>query len=287
MIRIQPRLFNPALDRTVTKISRADVSTVAYGGGVNGTAMILKMIRLGIRFDIVTFADTGGERPETYEHVVRMSNYMVQNGCPPIVVVVAKTKDKTLEDQCIRLGTFPSLAYGNKTCSLKWKREPQDRYLNALARIIRARSKGKKVYKAIGFDVTEQRRVKPSDTDWEFWYPLIEWRMDRDSCIKEILDAGMPVPPKSSCFFCPATRKEELVKLQLSHPDLAARAVALEKRVLSGEGEGLFKTDPARTPGLGRNWNWGEFLGKVDLCSFDLSNIEDEYTEFTPCECMD
>jgi argininosuccinate synthase len=39
------------------------VSILAYGGGVNSTAMIVGMIERGERADAVVFADTGGELP--------------------------------------------------------------------------------------------------------------------------------------------------------------------------------------------------------------------------------
>lgn len=41
----------------------------AFGGGVNSTAMLVEMHKRGIRPDLILFADTGGERPETYETV--------------------------------------------------------------------------------------------------------------------------------------------------------------------------------------------------------------------------
>jgi 3'-phosphoadenosine 5'-phosphosulfate sulfotransferase (PAPS reductase)/FAD synthetase len=39
---------------------------VAYGLGVNSTAMLVEFAPRGIRPDPVLFADTGGEKPETY-----------------------------------------------------------------------------------------------------------------------------------------------------------------------------------------------------------------------------
>lgn len=39
---------------------------------------------------------------------------------------------------------------------------------------------------------------------YEIRYPLREWGLTRRDCGKMIADAGLPVPPKSACFFCPA-----------------------------------------------------------------------------------
>ncbi|MDG9927457.1 MULTISPECIES: hypothetical protein [unclassified Pseudomonas] len=41
---------------------------VAYGAGTNSTALLVEMVRLGEPVDAILFADTGGERPETYAY---------------------------------------------------------------------------------------------------------------------------------------------------------------------------------------------------------------------------
>ena len=39
---------------------------VAYGLGVNSTALLVEFVKRDIRPDLILFADTGGEKPETY-----------------------------------------------------------------------------------------------------------------------------------------------------------------------------------------------------------------------------
>ena len=39
---------------------------VAYGMGVDSTAMLIGLHQRGIRPDLILFADTGGEKPDTY-----------------------------------------------------------------------------------------------------------------------------------------------------------------------------------------------------------------------------
>ena len=50
---------------------------VCYGAGVDSTAMIVKLHQAGIRPDAITFADTGGEKPETYEMVKVMNTWLI------------------------------------------------------------------------------------------------------------------------------------------------------------------------------------------------------------------
>ena len=41
----------------------------------------------------------------------------------------------------------------------------------------------------------------------------------------------MPVPPKSSCWFCPYKRKTEWQEIRRTKPELFDKAVALEHRI--------------------------------------------------------
>ena len=105
---------------------------VAYGLGVDSTAMLIEFVRRGIRPDSILFADTGGEKPETYQYMNVIQPYLRRVGFPPVVTVRYKPKRAvyhTLEAQCLHTGTLPSLAYGGKSCSLKYKRAPQDKFI--------------------------------------------------------------------------------------------------------------------------------------------------------------
>lgn len=62
-------------------------------------------------------------------------------------------------------------------------------------------------------------------------YPLINMRVDRAACMGVIQQVGLPVPPKSSCFFCPFTRPPEWVALKENHPPLFERAVEIEDAI--------------------------------------------------------
>jgi hypothetical protein len=91
------------------------------------------------------------------------------------------------------------------------------------------------VRKAIGFDASpaDNKRYAHSTKDgkkdkrFTYEYPLREWGWDRAECIRQIDAAGLPVPPKSACFFCPATKPAELHEIPV---DLLERIVRLEAR---------------------------------------------------------
>lgn len=65
-------------------ISEADVRArdvplmIAYGGGVNSAAMLVGCKQRGIRPDAIVFADTGDEKPETYQHAREVMQPLVR-----------------------------------------------------------------------------------------------------------------------------------------------------------------------------------------------------------------
>jgi 3'-phosphoadenosine 5'-phosphosulfate sulfotransferase (PAPS reductase)/FAD synthetase len=106
---------------------------VAFGGGVDSTAMILGLYESNRPIDLILFADTGGERPETYAHIENFSKWLANKGLPEITIVRKVRKDgslETLEQECHRRKNLPSIAYGFKSCSQKHKIAPQDKFLN-------------------------------------------------------------------------------------------------------------------------------------------------------------
>jgi hypothetical protein len=91
---------------------------VAYGLGVDSTAMLIEFALRKIRPDLILFADTGGEKLETYAYLPVIQDYLVHIGFPTVIIVryvPTRAAYSTLEDQCLHTGTLPSLAYGGKS----------------------------------------------------------------------------------------------------------------------------------------------------------------------------
>ena len=260
------------------------MNIVSFGGGTNSTAMIIGMYRKGIPIDLILFADTGGECPHTYEHIGRFNEWLKQRSLPQITIVqhVDNRGEKiTLEQECLKSHTLPSLAYGWKKCSLKHKVGPQNKFCNNYERCKEVWEGGEKVFKYIGYDAGEERRAANAfandlqDKKYKNVYALIEWGWYRDDCQKVIQDEGLPLPGKSRCFFCPSMKKPEIKELKRKYPDLFDRAIAIEENAK----EGL-----VRVKGLGRNWAWKNYMewedAQISLCA--IYGDDD-----IPCECYD
>ncbi|HEY0076839.1 MAG TPA: phosphoadenosine phosphosulfate reductase [Abditibacteriaceae bacterium] len=253
---------------------------LAYGMGVDSTAIIVRFVQLGIVPDLILFANTKAEKPETYAYLPVVQKYLADHTFPEIQVVeVTRTsKHESLESECLTNETLPSLAFGMKSCSLKWKVGPQNKYCNNWQPAREAWACGVKVKKVIGYDASPRDacrgtfgqdgtgkgkciccRTNPCKK-YDYWYALLEWGIDRDGCKDIIRSAGLPVPPKSACFFCPASHKDEIIWLAETHPQLAKRALRMEDNFLTGR-------HPARsTKGLGRRYAWRDVLAEADLC---------------------
>lgn len=256
---------------------------VSFGGGTNSTAMLCGFRERGIRPDFIAFADTGAEMPHTYEHVAMMGP-VVQSWWGVELLTVRKLyqgRFEGLEGQCRRHNQMPSLAYGRRSCSMKYKHEPQER---ALAKAMREAGKAT-VRRAIGYDADEAHRVKEEHLlprklakgqTWQAWYPLIEWGWRREECIAAIARHGLPQPGKSACYFCPAMKKREVYRLRDEHPELLARALEIEDAAQLTN----------RTPrGLGgQNNKWRDWLA-LDAAQQKLwDDIEPTHI---PCGCYD
>jgi hypothetical protein len=247
---------------------------VNWGGGVNSTAMLIGMNTRGIVPDLIVFADTGGEKPHTLEYGRLFQQWLRASGMPELVTVQNDGIYQTLENNCLQKKMLPSLVYGFKSCSDKYKRRPVEKFERSWGPALRCWELGGKVTKAIGYDAAEERRAKiPEDARYRYWYPLLEWGWERSDCLAVIAEAGLPSPGKSACFFCPASTKQEVLSLSRSYPALFDRAVAMEKNAAPN-------LDTVK--GLGRKWSW-ESLVRADRAQLRLFPDPVEI----PCFCFD
>lgn len=246
---------------------------VCAGMGVDSTAMLIGMHQRGIRPDLITFADVGSEKPETYLFVPILREWLRSVGFPELVVVrlrCPRAGHTSLHDNMLTNETLPSQAFGMKGCTLRWKVAPQDDWRIQWKPIAASIGTGREVGVLIGFDATEGHRVKSGGTYgikstekkhsklqkvYSIQYPLREWGWDRDRCKREIDAVGLPVPVKSACFCCPASKRPELYELDL-------RQLTTAVRMETGYRQGKHFRPDSTTVGLGRKFEWGPILSE-------------------------
>jgi hypothetical protein len=239
------------------------MQVVSYGGGTNSTAMLVGLLERGERPDAIVFADTGGEKPHTYTHILSVNEWCLRVGFPQVVTVKGsqpqQVADGSLHAECLRLGVLPSKAYGFGSCSMKWKIDPQRKYDKEFAAANGLELSD--LTRLVGFDADEPSRVERAiahahRTPTKQRFPLVEWDWGRDECVEAIARAGLPQPGKSACFFCPSSKIPEILALRHDYPELLDVALEMERKALAGEGNA-----PAlRGRGLGRTFAWAAVI---------------------------
>lgn len=219
---------------------------LAYGLGRDSTAILVGWHQRGIRPDHIVFADVGAEKQATYAYLDVIQPWLKKVGFPELTTVKyvpKKAPYTTIEGNCCQNCTLPSEVFGRGACSIKWKQEPQNKWAKNHPDFQEIfASEDRKIIKAIGYEFNElgrkdkmeraknkliekeneslaKRNAKKQvanlarDAHYDYRYPLIEWEWTLEQCIDEIQAAGLAVPPKSSCFFCPNIRPEEVREL--------------------------------------------------------------------------
>ena len=154
---------------------------------------------------------------------------------------------------------------------MKFKHQFMESYENKVS------GRTQTITKAIGYHAQETRRSDITEKGrYRYFYPLREWGWGQADCVSAIERAGLPVPIKSACYFCPSSKAHEVVWLAETHPELYADAVAMEKNAVA-----YHAVRGGRTKGLGRSWSWEELVNN--------SKPVEEYVEpdQIPCMCYD
>jgi len=269
---------------------------VAYGGGVNTIALLVHLHRLGHRPDAIVMADPGSERRGTHPYRTDVADpWLRARGWPTVTVVTVAeeaqhrprakhTAHGTLLEECLRIKALPSIAYGWKKCSQKYKARPATWWTERQPWALDAWARGEKITRAIGYDADEPQRAKAvfldADEARRFlpWYPLQSAGIDRDGCEKIIIDAGLPLPPKSSCKWCPSNTLAEWDELRRDDPEGFAEALLLSRTA---------ELDAPDVVGLMRCNPHGKRQLHLRVWTDDAPTAcgPDEGRDAMPCEC--
>lgn len=211
----------------------------SYGGGVQSTAALVLAAQGKIDYKTFLFCNVGddSENPDTitYVHDVAMP-YAQRNGIELIELQRTGTSEqKTLYALLMRENT-PSIpvylgsgAPANRSCTRKFKVAVVDRWLKEHG----AKQSGATV--GLGISLDEWHRMRTGsdpETPWkQVEYPLIDLRLDRAQCLTIIEHAGLPIPSKSSCYFCPFHTIRRWQEMRHTQPVLFQKACDLEASI--------------------------------------------------------
>lgn len=194
---------------------------LSYGMGVDSTAIMVGLHQRGIRPDFILFADVGSEKAATYAYKPIIDAWLEKVGFPPITTVrrvppIAPYRN--IEQNFTMNCTLAPPAFNARhSCTMAWKIMPMKKWSQQDRATLESWSNHVPVVKLIGYDASEGKRKKKNaykETETHRYtnvYPLIDdWGWDRMECEARIAEAGLPVPVKSSCFFCPNMKAQEI-----------------------------------------------------------------------------
>lgn len=259
----------------------------SFGGGVQSVACLVLAAQEKIDYRTFVFANVGDdtENPDTIKYINEIARpYAESNGIKLVTLEPKVTLWQKLwrNDRSVPIPIRMSNgAPGNRSCTIDFKIKPIARYAKK-----QGATPEQKAIIGIGISTDEIIRAKPNRIEWlRSEWPLIDLNLNRNDCKILIAKAGLPVPPKSSCFFCPFQKLTQWQKLYDEQNDLFQKSVELEqflieKRLKMGR-DALYLTQ-YREP-LSKVVN-GSHQGQQEidfglscgpfLCEGDLSDIE-------------
>ena len=222
------------------------VKVFSYGGGVQSTAALVLAVQGQLECDAFLFANVGddSENPATLRYVHEVAiPYAMRSGVPlhelrkmRLVRGTGRREPETVRERLMRPGSrsigipvrMSNGAPGRRACTTDFK-------VRLIARWCREHgaTPAHPAITMLGISLDEFQRMR-NDSGIAYTrlaYPLVDRRMTRQDCINVIADAGLPVPPKSSCWFCPFHTLGRWREMRDREPELFAKAVALERHI--------------------------------------------------------
>lgn len=246
------------------------IEMISFGAGWNSTAMTILLVNEGWCGPIV-MADTGNEHPETYCHLEYFEREWLKPRGLEITRISPATHPElydnkringavdTLERFCLTQGIIPLLSV--RWCSVQFKRTPLENWRRAHG-----------IERTLNGISCDENPRRIHDGDPTVRYPLVDRWITREECARIIQIAGLDIPVKSGCFFCPGQGLRQWRRLYMDHPDLYERASTIE-RVASEYNQKWATLDPhgqSLDQMVERRWQ-----GQAEM---DLS-------EWLPCAC--
>lgn len=226
----------------------------SFGGGVQSTAVLVLAIQKKLNINEFIFANVGdnAENPYTLSYVDKIIIPLCQKHNVKFTVVsfgpdLADTLcDLSKTDLPIPLYFPPNGSMGYRNCTKHWKIMPIQKYIRGVLRRHKKETGVKPAAQlGIGISMDEIHRMKPArkGSPYTHFFPLIDLNMSRKDCEVVIESFGLPVPPKSSCFFCPYKTISEWKQLHKREPELFEKAAYIEQKIL--EKRKKYGKDPA------------------------------------------
>jgi hypothetical protein len=238
---------------------------LSLGLGVQSTALYY-MSSMGELppCDLAIFADLGKEKKGTIAYLKYLQRWQKENNGIPIVVVRKKNlyRDLLIQENSTgqRFASIPAYTMNEdgttgmlrRQCTKEYKIEQVDTAIRealGLRRII-----NQKLHLWKGISLEEIDRMSVPDTQWKVHiYPFCNYEVSKEETNKidygilksrnDIIawynEKGLPVPPKSSCVFCPYQSEAAWYDMKVNHPSDFKAAVRVDRAIRNSSKKGI------------------------------------------------
>lgn len=203
---------------------------ISFSGGKDSTAMLLRMIELGMPIDEIVFADTNFEFPELYEYIKKIENHIGRE----IKILKPNKNFWNFAGEQVTRGKNKGKIRGMPLRAFPcwWTREAKVLPLQKLR-------KQEDVLFYVGIAYDEKERM--SKVDENIRYPLIDWKWTEQDCMDYLNQKGLFNPlyvnfNRLGCFHCPKQSESSLYVVWKNYPDLWVKMKTYEKWNLNQTG---------------------------------------------------
>jgi hypothetical protein len=226
----------------VSPIATTPLYVFAFGGGVQSTAALVLAAtgRLDVRTFLFCNVGEDSENPDTLRYVAEFARpYAEAHGLDLVELRRMRFgRPETLYGRLTRPGSrslaIPVRLTGRSDGAPARRSCTADFKIRVIARWLREHGATAEnpATVCLGISMDEIERARSTDASGfpfeRLAYPLLDLRLYRDGCEALIRQAGLPVPPKSACWFCPLRSLSNWREMRRRRPDLFDRAAELE-----------------------------------------------------------
>jgi hypothetical protein len=253
----------------ISGVGEARGTVLSLGMGVQSTALYL-MSALGElpRIDYAVFSDTGREKSGTLRYLEWLLKWRAEHDGPEILVKTEKNLFQDLLRKTTEVSkpfaSIPAFTMGDdgkegllrRQCTGEYKIAVVDRAIREVNGLKpRQRNLPTNIWK--GISAEEAIRMSVPEMGWKnFIYPFVgyeipgkgKWMklqgelylpMTRGDIVTWYRKNDLPIPPKSSCVFCPYHSDSTWADMQANAPDDFADAVKIDKAIRDSSKSGV------------------------------------------------
>lgn len=218
-----------------------------YGGGRQTVAMCVLIAQGKLpRPDRIIIADTGREKPSTFEYLEEITRPMLER--IGLTVEIAPRSlayvDLYGHNGDLLLPVYTETGKMSAFCSDEWKASVVTRYRHLITlgyshaeieqmspEVVKQEMKrrtGMQYTNWIGFAWDERKRIKGREGRS---FPLVDLMLTKSDCRQIVQDAGLPLPPPSSCWMCPNMPNAEWRYIRDEYPAAFEQACQLDEEI--------------------------------------------------------